>query len=87
MGLSIRATSRMTGYDRKTIGRYLAGSASPSGVWAEGVCREQVGAIQGVSEGTAAGGRLERRGASTGTARAQLQRRLHDSEGLAAAVA
>jgi transposase len=25
MGLSVRAISRMTGYDRKTIGTYLAG--------------------------------------------------------------
>lgn len=85
-GLSIRANSRRTGYDRKTIGRYLA---EPSSLrcMREGAGAEQVGAVQVVSKGEASGGRVKRRGAFAGVARAQLPRRLHDSEGLAAPAA
>jgi hypothetical protein len=52
-GLSVRAISRLTGYDRKTVRRYLCGAGKPPGIWAASAGGMHVGAFQGVFEGAA----------------------------------
>ena len=83
-GMSIQAISQLTGWDRKTISKYLSGGGG-AGVWAARSTAEQAGRVQAVFGGAAARRGVERAGVAARTARAELHRRLHDSDGLVAA--
>ena len=71
-GLSIRTISRLTGYDRKTIRKYLV---QPNGVPVYAPHAQQPGKTRAVSTvftGTHAGRSVERTRAAAGVARARL---------------
>ena len=76
-GLSIQAISQLTGYDRKTISKYLRAGRG-AGVWAARNTTGQAGRVQGVFGGASAGRSVERASAAARATRAKLHRRIHD---------
>jgi hypothetical protein len=66
-GLSIRAISQLTGYSRRTIGKYLLAADRPASLRTETGGNEQTGTIQALSEGPVAGRCVERPGATART--------------------
>ena len=50
-GLSIRAISRLTGFDRKTIGRFFVGTVRQAGLRTQTGTAEQAGTLQAISQG------------------------------------
>ena len=66
-GLSIRAISRLTGYSRKTISKYLLAPAGRPVYRPTASGGEQTGTLQAVSEGAVAGRCVERAGAAART--------------------
>ena len=86
-GLSIRAISRLTGYDRKTISRYLLAPTGRPVYGPRPAPESKLEPFKPYLKERLQAGCVERPGTAARTSRAQLQRRLHDSDGLAAAAA
>src|SRR5579872_5154599 len=85
MGLSVSAISEMTGYDRKTVRKYLL---EPEAVPTYSRRAGQAGKLdphKPYLQDRLTAGVMERAGVTAGDSPARLWRRLHDSEGLAAA--
>jgi hypothetical protein len=75
-GLSIRAISRLTGYDRKTISNYLVHPGRCAGVWATRETAEQTRTVPILFARTHAGRGMERSRAATRVAGAGLHGRI-----------
>jgi transposase len=80
-GLSIRAISRLTGFDPETIRKYLLKPEGPTVRSATGAAG-QARRVQAVPGRTIEGRRIERAGAAAGVARSRVRRRLRDPQGL-----
>jgi len=85
-GLSIRAISRLTGYDRENHPRVSDPARSSTGVWTTTDAAEQAGCIQTIHRRAPESRRVERTGAAAGAVRPRLCWRVHDSEKLPAPV-
>lgn len=83
-GMSIQAISELTGYDCKTIRKYLLKPVVPAYRRRPAAASKLEPFKPYLSERMQAGV-WERTGAAAGTTRAQLRGRLYDSEGLAEA--
>ena len=82
-GLSVQAISRLTGYDRKTVRKYLLEPEAPE--YGPRMKAPSKLDPQAVSGRPAEGRCMERPSAVAGVAAARLPRRLHHPEGLVSA--
>src|SRR5437016_4463350 len=84
-GLSTQAISKLTGYDRKTVRKYLLKPETVPRYGPRLKRPSKLGPAQGVLAGPDEGRCVERPGAVAGAARPRLPGRIHDFERLAAA--